>query len=82
MGVRIAIELKELPKSCGKCPFYSNRPYTCHNERGTEAHCSLGFMHGDMRDVDFKSPRFETAIYGGCMLEFNVINDNSNESIH
>lgn len=80
--VRVEIELKELPKACSKCPFYSNRNYTCHNERGTEAHCALGYMTGDMRDVNFNSPRYENERYSGCRLKFNVIPDNTNESIH
>lgn len=82
MSVRVEIELKELPTACSKCPFYSNRPYTCHNERGTEAHCSLGYMHGDMRDLDFKSAKYKEEKYSGCRLEFNIANNRNNESIH
>ena len=82
MSIRVEIELKEIPTACSKCPFYSNREYRCHNERGTEARCSLGYMHGDMRDLNFYSDRYREEKYSGCMLEFNVINDNTNESIH
>lgn len=49
--------------TCGGCSFYSERDYQCHNEHGKEAHCSLGFMNGDMRDKSFKHIK-----YDGCKL--------------
>ena len=54
-----------VPGTCGGCVFYSEPEYMCHNERGNEAHCSLGFMRGhDMRDQSYYHKRFE-----GCKLD-------------
>lgn len=52
------------PKDCGRCLFYSEVPYRCHNERGNEARCKLGFMDGyDMRDKSYMNSLWE-----GCKL--------------
>ena len=69
MSVEVIIKLKEYPNSCGTCPFYSEPEYRCHNERGNEAHCALGYMHGDMRDVSFRTGRHAGEKYSGCQLE-------------
>jgi len=73
--MKVLIDLKEIPTTCSGCPFYSNVPYTCHSERGTEAHCSLGYMHGDMRDVDFNSLSRRDKRYSDCQIENNIIKD-------
>jgi len=80
MSVTVLLKLKEIPKTCASCPFYSEPAYTCHNERGNEAHCALGYMHGDMRDVSFRRGKLEGTRYSGCQLENNKIEPN--ESIH
>jgi hypothetical protein len=80
--MRVALEIKEIPKTCGTCPFYRNEDYRCHNERGTEAHCLLGYMVGkDMRDVDFKSTRYVHERYAGCRIEDNIIEDSKPEEV-
>lgn len=57
---------KELPKTCSKCEFYYETPYTCHNERGMESKCQKGYMSGDdMRDQNY---RLQTKRYEGCKL--------------
>lgn len=52
------------PKTCGKCAFYSEAPYSCHNERGYEAKCGMGYMNEDMRDKSFRNK-----MYPGCKLD-------------
>lgn len=48
------------PKNCGDCLFYSEVSYRCHNERGNEARCELGFMKGfDMRDRSYVNSLWE-----------------------
>lgn len=43
--------MSKYPTKCKECPCFSQQPYRCHNERGMEAKCSLGYMHReDMRD--------------------------------
>jgi len=80
MSVTVAIQLKEIPKSCDECKFYSNVPYRVHNESGTEAHCDLGYMNGDMRDVNFRTTH-KGELYSGCRIKDNVIST-FNDSIH
>lgn len=49
----ITYEMERYPEKCKECPAFRQTPYTCHNERGMEAHCELGFMDGkDMRDFN------------------------------
>lgn len=80
--VRIEIKLKELPTACSKCPFYTEVSYHCHDERGNEAVCALGYMDScDMRDVSFLSKGLKDKIFVGCGLRDNIITDNKNESI-
>lgn len=59
--------MKELtkPRVCGVCPFYSERPYQCHNERGMEANCSLGFMRG----TDTRDHSYENVLFRGCRIK-------------
>lgn len=74
MSVTVAVTLKELPKSCDSCPFYSERPYTCHNERGDEAHCALGYFRGtDMRDCSYRKGRRAGELHFNCRLKDNLI---------
>jgi hypothetical protein len=68
MSVTVAVTLKELPTKCGECKFYSEGTYTCHNERGKEPHCALGYMNGDMRDQSYKD-----SLYFDCRLKDNII---------
>lgn len=45
-------QLDRYPESCSECPFIRKHPYQCHNERGTEFSCALGYMKGhDTRDM-------------------------------
>jgi len=49
--IHIKYELERYPTHCRECPAYIESPYQCHNERGMEAGCILGYMyHFDMRD--------------------------------
>lgn len=49
----ITYEIERYPDRCNECPAFKQTPYSCHNERGMEAHCELGYMNGkDMRDFD------------------------------
>ena len=73
--MKIVIEIEEIPTSCSTCPFYTNVPYRCHNEIGNQAYCYLGYMHEDMRDVDFYTPRLKTERYSNCQLEDNILNE-------
>lgn len=57
-----------------KCQFYIPREYSCHNEKGVEAFCALGYMNGkDMRDIDFHSKKREKERFSGCRLELNKL---------
>jgi hypothetical protein len=79
MRVTVTVEMKKIPEKCGECRFYSEPEYRCHSERGNEAHCALGYMHGDLRDQSYRD-----SLYPDCQLGEDVIinNDNHNESIH
>jgi hypothetical protein len=47
----ILFELERYPEKCNECPMFTRAPYQCHNERGMEARCLLGYMDNeDMRD--------------------------------
>ena len=47
----ILLELERYPENCRECPMFTMIPYQCHNERGMEGSCRLGYMDGyDMRD--------------------------------
>ena len=49
--MKVAYVLEHYPNTCKECPAFRQHPYQCHNERGLEAHCTLGYMRGqDMRD--------------------------------
>lgn len=55
----------EVPKTCGRCRFYSRVEYRVHNEWGKEARCTMGYMDkNDMRDREFSKTKFE-----GCGLD-------------
>lgn len=50
---KIIYELERYPVKCCECPAFHISQYECHNERGAEGHCELGYMNGyDMRDFD------------------------------
>lgn len=62
-NMKVTIEM-EKPRTCGDCKFYSISPYSCHNERGYQANCSMGYMKGhDTRDWDMRNMLFD-----GCKL--------------
>ena len=47
----IIYEIEEYPTKCNECPAFKQTTYCCHNDRGLEASCELGYMKGkDMRD--------------------------------
>ena len=47
----ITFEMERYPEKCNECPAFTQKPYSCMNERGMEAGCELGFMCGhDMSD--------------------------------
>ena len=47
----IKYEMQRYPEKCKECPAFKRTPYSCHNERGVEGGCELGYMNGkDMRD--------------------------------
>jgi hypothetical protein len=75
------IEMKEFPKACGTCPFYSEIAYTCHNERGNEAFCSLGYFRGqDMRDWSYRTGRHAGEKDSRCELQEPKTSTNVSES--
>ena len=56
--------LDRYPEHCSECPAFRQYPYQCHNERGMEGDCMLGYMaRSDMRDFS-GNRRFE-----GCRIE-------------
>ena len=58
--------LEHYPTKCAECPAFRLTPYSCHNERGVEAQCLLGYMGGhDMRD--FTGGR----LFPGCRIQEN-----------
>ena len=46
----VTYEMERYPEYCKECPAFKQTPSFCHNERGMEADCELGYMCGDMRD--------------------------------
>ena len=72
--ISVEIKIKEIPKSCSECKFLEIREYRCHNERGDESHCLLGYMSGkDMRDVNFRSEKRKNEKFSGCLLHLNIL---------
>ena len=64
-----AYEMERYPKNCKECPCFSTHPYTCHNERGTEAFCSLGYMdESDTRDFKGDSKFHKCKIETNCAV--------------
>lgn len=62
----IIAKIERYPDKCNECPFFRLSEYQCHNERGKEADCELGYMKGnDMRD--FMGYR----LFGGCRIRSN-----------
>lgn len=68
MKIRIEIEM---PETCGKCPFYKESPYTCHNERGMVADCKMGYMD----DKDMRDKSFRNKMYPACELSKHAIEE-------
>lgn len=67
----IFLELERHPENCEECPMFCKTPYQCHNERGMEAGCRLGYMDNyDMRDF-----------YGRTLFDKCDIKNNPNVSI-
>lgn len=67
----ILLELEQYPEKCDECPMFYKSPYICHNERGIEAGCRLGYMDDeDMRDF-----------YGSTLFFKCGIKNNPNVSI-
>lgn len=72
--ISLEIQIKEIPKTCSECKFLQVREYRCHNERGDESSCLLGYMSGkDMRDVNFKSERLKNERFSGCRIEYSIL---------
>ena len=67
--MKIAIEIPFIPLMCGNCKFYSEVPYTCHNERGTQAKCALGYMDNE----DMRERSYDHRLFEGCKLKDNRI---------
>lgn len=59
----IFYEMERYPEKCSECPAFTQKPYSCMNERGMEVGCELGFMCGDMRDFSGRTR------YSGCEIE-------------
>lgn len=59
----VSYQIERYPATCVECPAFSEQPYSCHNERGMEADCALGYMAGhDMRDYSGKF------LFPGCKI--------------
>lgn len=52
------------PVNCKECPMFSQVPYTCHNERGYEERCMMGYMAN--KDMRYFSGE---VLFDGCNLE-------------
>lgn len=62
----VKYEFERYPTHCRECPAFTEHPYQCHNERGMEAGCMLGYMRKrDMRDF-YGNTRFVA-----CDIEHN-----------
>lgn len=63
---RVRLEIEQLPKTCRECPMFSCGEYRCHNERGEQGNCKMGYMrNADTRDfAGYK-------LWPGCMLGFD-----------
>lgn len=69
---KIAYVMKRYPVKCDECPCFSQYPYQCHNERGLEADCSLGYMrHQDTRDFSGKSRFAKCRIESSARVKIN-----------
>lgn len=56
--------MERYPRNCGECPCFSQRQYTCMNERGYEGYCELGYMNRcDTRDF------FGRVKFSKCQIE-------------
>jgi len=72
--ISIEIKIKEIPKSCSECKFLEVSEYRCHNERGNESSCILGYMSGkDMRDVNFRTGALKNQRFVGCQIENSIL---------
>lgn len=74
---KIILELERYPKTCKECPLFHTTLYECHNERGSEGHCDLGYMNNyDMRDFD------GWCLFRGCNIQDNpdvtIMEENEN----
>lgn len=50
------MNMNNIPKTCGECIYYSEKYYTCHNEKGIESHCAKKqFADQDTRDKSYKN---------------------------
>lgn len=59
----VSFQIERYPDYCAECPAYFERPYQCHNERGMEGDCALGYMaSNDMRDYNSR------CLFGGCKI--------------
>ena len=48
---KISYEIERYPEFCKECPCFYTTQYANMNERGTVAHCKLGYMNRqDTRD--------------------------------
>lgn len=65
-GAEVNLEIieKKKPIACGKCRFYSSTPYVCHNERGYQANCAMGYM----KDRDTRGWDMTSTLFSGCKL--------------
>lgn len=44
-------QMERYPEKCNECPAFKQTPYSCHNERGMQGGCELGYMNRlDTRD--------------------------------
>lgn len=39
---KVTYEMERYPEKCKECPCFSQKPYSCMNEKGMEARCELG----------------------------------------
>ena len=61
--IKISVEIVK-PQTCGECKFYSSTPYSCHNERGYQANCAMGYM----KDHDTRDWNMKNRLFSGCRL--------------
>ena len=64
--IEMILHIESYHNHCKECPMFYQQPYSCHNERGMEGGCQLGYMaHSDTRDFSGYT------LFKGCQIKQN-----------